>query len=359
MPRTPNVWFVVGLLALVATLAGCEEDVPKATLITHMRTLGARQEVVGDETRSNPKPGETARLTWAMAYPKLETSDDELASLFITCTAPTRFTGNPVCQELINLAQGRTTGLGFSFGGTPTGCDVRPNGSETTAGIRLTCVTGTPALDVIVTEEMKTPRLVQGIICRNGIPRFDLDSPTGASCQRKAGVSEKNFESITVYGTVTVATKNSEENLNPDADQIDLHLRTSESSSPRPWNPTPPEMLPELEDDCSTANRDVVLTSNGHPEVIQLDYPKQPSSERAEDLVFSTYATLGELSRRFTVIDGETGREDKEPDLTWELSEEEREDLLGKPKLVRFFVTVIDSRGGFGVTARDLCVVRK
>jgi hypothetical protein len=344
------------MLVLAAVTAGCEDDLPKPTLIADMRVLGARQEVVGAESRSTPRPGETARLTWAMAYPDVAAKDDALASLFIVCTAPTRYTGTPVCQELVDVATGRSTGLGFSFGGLPTGCDVKPNSTQTVSGIRLQCVTGTPIVDVPIAKSIKTQRLVQGVICRNGTPRFDLSSPTGASCSQKPNTKEEDFESVTVYGTVDVATAQDDENGNPDLKLAMLSVRTSESSRARTWTTTPADALPKLERDC--ASSDAVLPTNGYPEVILIDYPKQPSSEGQEDLVFSSYATFGELSRRFTVIEGDTSLQVDAPDLTWELSEEERTELIGSPKLIRFFFTVLDGRGGFDITTRELCVNR-
>jgi hypothetical protein len=349
----------LGFAALLLGLAlgGCEDDLPKVTLIDHMRVLGARQEVVGDEMRATPKPGETAHLTWAVAFPDVETTEDELASFFIVCTAPTRYTGTPVCQEFIDAAQGRTTGLGFGFSQPPEGCDKQPNSTQTIAGIRLVCVTGSPQLNVPVARTVKGGRLVQGIICRNGIPQLDLESPTGASCRKKPSAKQSDFEEITVYGTVNVATKSSEENENPSIALAELSVRTSESSKPRPWNPAPADALPDLVRDCSKASSDVILPTNGYPVVIQVDYPEKAPHERDEDLVFSTYTTLGELSRRFTVFES-TGEKVDAPDLTWELSEDERTELVGKPKLVRFYFTVVDGRGGFDVTARELCINR-
>jgi hypothetical protein len=356
--RSPQsgAWSLLALLLGLAA-SGCEDDLPKVTLIDHLRVLGARQEVVGDEMRAIPKPGETAHLTWSVAYPDVETTDDQLASVFIVCTAPTRYTGTPVCQEFIDIAQGRQTGLGIGFSQPPEGCDVKANSTQTIAGIRIVCVTGTPQLNVPVAKTAKGGRLVQGIICRNGIPQIDLQSPTGASCRKKPGAKESDFEEITVYGTVNIATEPSEQNENPDIALADLSVRTSESSKPQPWTATPADALPDLVKDCSTASSDVILPTNGYPVVIQVDYPKQPASERTEDIVFSTYTTFGELSRRFTVFESSGAKVDA-PDLTWELSEEERTDLVGNPKVVRFYFTVVDGRGGFDVTTRDLCINR-
>lgn len=339
-------------LALVASFFGCEEDLPKASLIEHMRVLGGRTEVVGDEGRSTPRPGEKARLSWAMAYPEFESGDDALSSLFLVCTAPQRFTGNPVCQELIDAAQGRGRPIGGLFANPPDSCDANPDSIQTVAGIRLYCVSGTPELELTIDDKIKTDRLIQGIICRGGTPQFDLESPVGATCWANPGVDQEDVESIAVYGTVAVADEEDEENQNPDIDEMTLRF----SKARRAWNPTPEADLPQLIDDCSTFAQDVVLQSRGFPEIIEIDYPRRGSEE--EDLIISNYATFGELSRRFTVFESEAARDTEEPDLTWELSEQERAELLEKPKLVRFYFTVMDGRGGFDLTTRELCIYR-
>jgi hypothetical protein len=353
MRRASTVWLVAAL-SMIAT-QGCEEDLPKVTLIEHMRVLGAKQEVIGDEMRAVPKPGETVKLTWEMAFPDLTTTDDDLASFFIECTAPSRYTGTPVCQEFIDAAQGRATGLGFGFSQPPMGCDVKPDSSQTVAGIRLVCVTKTPTIDVKIAKSVKSARLVQGIICRNGIPRIDLNSPTGASCERKPNVDSDDFEAITVYGTVNVATEPRQENQNPDISKATFRIG-GENAGGNLWLPTDPELLPGYIEDCSTAPRGTLATSDGFTKVITIAYPRQ-TTEKTEDIVFSIYATFGELSRRFTVFES-TGEQVEAPDLTWELSEEERADLVAKPKLVRFYFTVVDGRGGFDITTRYVCIDR-
>jgi hypothetical protein len=346
------------LVLSLASLFGCEDDLPKASLLSHMRVLGARTEVVGDEMRSTPRPGETARLTWTVAFPDYDTSQDELSSLFLVCTAPSRFTGTPVCQEIVDVATGRGRPIGGLFGSQPMGCDVRPDSVQTVGGIRLYCVSGRPELEVKIDRNVEADRLIQGVICRNGIPQFDLQNALGVSCVGKAGVDPSEVEQIAVYGTIGISKDTEEENLNPDLGRMRLGLRAEKSSRAVAWNPTPAEQLPELIQDCSQADSSVVLSSNGYPGVIELSYPEDAES-KDEDLVFSTYATYGDLSRRFTVIDAESGRDPDEPDQTWELSEDERDKSFGEPKLVRFYFTVLDGRGGFDITTRELCVNRR
>lgn len=343
-------------LGMLMCLAACEDDLPAVTLIAHMRVLGARTEVQGDPSRSNPKPGETARITWPVAFPSFDTSDDQLASLFLNCTAPDRYTGVPVCQELIDVATGkRSPGFGFDV---PTGCDVKPDSVQMVNGIQLICVTGEPSFDVKTAESTKASRLVQGIICRNGVPQFNLMSPTGASCVKNDGVKDSDFEEISVTGIIDLQLEESEENHNPDQGLFELQIRPDSSGDRHPWKPIPSDDLPGYVEDCSSAPRFAIETNSGHLQVIEIGYPKDKLED--EDLVFSIYATLGEMSHRFTVIENmpDENAEDA-PDLTWELSEEQRDQLLDKPTLVRFYITATDGRGGFDYTTREICVSRE
>jgi hypothetical protein len=348
----------IAIAALLSCcVAGCDDDLPKVTLLSHMRILGARTEVDGDRSRSTPKPGESARMTWSVGFPDAAVGDDQLASLFLSCTAPDRYTGNPVCQEIIDAATGkRPPGFGLD---APTGCDVNPNSTQMVANIELICVTGTPTLDVKVPASAKQKRLVQGIICRNGVPQFDLSVPTGVSCRRNDGVSAHDFESISVSGMLAVQFEDTDENHNPNHELLEVSMRSDKAGTGRPWLPTPSEMLPALVEDCSSAPPGVIETNSGHTQVIEISYPRD-QLEDDEELVISTYATLGELSRRFTVIEREPVPESEEPpDQTWELTEEQRDALLDKPTLVRFFFTMSDGRGGFDVTTREVCVARQ
>jgi hypothetical protein len=43
--------------------------------------------------------------------------------------------------------------------------------------------------------------------------------------------------------------------------------------------------------------------------------------------------------------------------LTWEMTKKERDEIGPDGKLVRFFFSVLDHRGGFDITSRALCVL--
>ena len=58
------------LLGCSALVLACADNLPKATEIVHMRVLGAKLEVVGDETgRATPKPGEQVKVSFDTVFP--------------------------------------------------------------------------------------------------------------------------------------------------------------------------------------------------------------------------------------------------------------------------------------------------
>lgn len=345
-----------------ALLVGCEDDLPKATLIEHMRILGARTEVIGDESRSTPRLGERATVSFAVTYPELEAGDDELSSLFWACTFPTTFAGTPVCEELIEAAQ---AGIDPSLDETSFSCEGFAGAPVQLGGITATCVDGTPRIEVPIEPDFAGPaKLIQGIVCRNGTPELDLQSPTLVRCDPDSGASSSEVESIPVYGSVSVAREDGDENQNPSRDRIDLYLRVPNSGTPVPWPPSPPDQtLEQLAQACADGT---IPRRDRFREFISIGYG--PDDED-EPMQFSTAATYGELSRRFTVIEPED-RSDDPPDeepvsddddirpseFAWSPTEDQRRELADEPQLVRFYISVLDGRGGFDVTNRELCV---
>jgi hypothetical protein len=352
----------LSLLALcLALVFGCEDTLPRASEIKHMRVLGAVTELAGDATRSTPKPAETATVTWSMAYPDVAQDDSELASMFATCTAPTRFSGQPVCQELLDAAQGSNlTDVVAGAAGLrgQKSCADMPDQRIEAGPFSLTCVTGTPHSDVKVEPSYKAAaKLVQGIICRNGSPTLDVDDPTGVRCEPHKGVKASLIESIPVYGTVPVQYKNSDLNQNPSLDAATFSFGESELS----WPTLTFEESAVLADDCAAAAVDgQVLSSNGKDEQITIEYDaaaRELHDKEPEALEFSTYVTIGELDRRFTVFASDA-KPPLKSTLKWTISKEQRDKLGDKSQLVRFYFTVLDHRGGFAITRRELCLGR-
>jgi hypothetical protein len=352
----------------VVCLAACQIDLPVASEIEHMRVLTAFAEVQGDAQRSSPAPGETASVTWAMAYPNHDQDDSELASMFYVCTAPERFSGTPFCQEFIDLAQAgpnaAAAALGGSLGaGDLPDCARDPDRVWDLGPFRLVCVTGTPKLDISIPDSYRaSAKLMQGIICRNGTPRFELADQPRLVCD-EAREPNAEREEISVYGTVPVQYDADTENHNPRTDAFQLSFGDGPS---KVWEASDELLGEDLSDSAceEPALRERVKVSDDHKEAreeeITLGYDASAREDfegKPEPLTFSVYTTFGSLSARFTVFrsDAETPLERK---IKWELSDEEREQLKKSSKYVRFYFTVQDGRGGYAITRRDLCVSR-
>ena len=155
------------LVGGVVGVSGCENDLPRASNIERMRVLGGLVQVIGDESRSTPKPGEKARLTWSMAYPDPNLDDSSLASVFFTCTAPEQFSGVPLCQELLDVARGGSISgvLTAAMEGQDVDCGKTPDRTFQVGPFTVACVTGTPRIDVAIAKDATIPgKLVRGII---------------------------------------------------------------------------------------------------------------------------------------------------------------------------------------------------
>jgi len=339
-----------------AGVSGCENDLPRASNIEHLRVLGGRVEVIGDESRSTPKPGESARLSWSMAHPDADADDSNLASVFFTCTAPEQFSGVPICQELIDVAKGGSISaiLDAAKDKEQPDCVAHPDRTYHLGPFSVICVTGTPKLDVAIPKDSKVAgKLVRGIICQNGAPRFDANDPTGMSCEAAAD------EHIAVYGTVPIQYEDKDENRNPNVDAASMLFH----DPPVPWTPVPEDVFAELNDETclDEAKAKHVMHSDGHEEQITLRYDAEQREEhngKPETLQFSVYTTLGKLSQRFTIF-SPTSELPLKHSFNWELTEDERKELNEKSKHVRFFFVLMDGRGGYATTTRDLCVNRR
>jgi hypothetical protein len=355
---------------LALALGACNNTLPKATSIVHMRVLGAQTAVVGDPARATPKPGEKATLTWTMAFPSVEESDSELSSLFISCTAPTHFTGIPTCQELIDAVQA-PGGAAAPFAVLPMqggSCKGYEGKSLTVGSISSTCVTHTPKLTVKIEPDSKVrAKLVLGIICRNGTPFLNPQSASLFGCDAKAGVKSSDVETIGVYGTIPIEHTAADANQNPDIGLATLKIAAAGGAvldAVAAWPETKLADVPAMDDDCKDAAKaNLITTADGEVDTIRIGYPAKPRELHqgvAETLEFSVYATAGELERRFTLFppDHAVVGGQMQDELTWKLSNAEKSAVGPNGKLVRFFFTLLDHDGGYDSTMRAVCVMR-
>ena len=349
------------MVALGFAAMGCNNDLPLASQISHMRVLGAALEVAGDAARTTPMPGETARMTWSMAYPDPTQDNSQLAAMFFVCTAPKEFAGTPVCQELLDIAQGGSISaiVAATRGKDAPDCAKFPDRVYDLGPFSVVCVSNTPKLDIPVEHDFKADaKLVRGTICRNATPQFDDQDPTGMSCKRNDGVQPSDVEGIAVYGTVPIQYSDDDKNENPSTDAIKFAFH----DPPLEWTALSEQASAALnDDDCldaSMARR--VMHSEGSDELIALYYDadaREIHDGKPEALELSGYCTFGKLGRRFTVFDSDAEVPLKST-FHWSLSVDERTQLNGKSKRVRFYFTVMDHRGGYAVVTRDLCVDR-
>jgi hypothetical protein len=319
-----------------------------------MRVLGSRFEVIGDEERASPKPGETLRVSFATVFPDLDQNTDESQLMMLACTAPTRYTGGlPICQELLDVALSDQASEA-DVSGLPTGripCDLVPPGGFALGSVSVHCVDGPPELEVEVPKSFTAEQmLVVGILCERGEAFVDPESSSIFACE------DASAESILLHGTIPIQHGKDDENFNPDVSllSIEPHLH-------RPWDPL--GGLELSKDGCAGVDRD-------DPRLPQIDtmynelriyYPAKAREKGPdglpEPLEISLHATDGEVDRRFTLFRPEDEGDDDgllESRVTFHPPDADEVPRGGR--VVQFFVTLRDQRGGFSLERYALCV---
>jgi hypothetical protein len=371
------------VLAGAALLLGCESDLPQATEIEHMRVLGARFDVVGDEARSTPKPGETLRVSMPVVFPSAAESTADVETLLIGCTGPDRYTGGlPLCQEFVDAAlsgQSVTSGLPLDS----LNCDMIDNIPESlrkNGALSIQCVRGEPSVDLEVPEDFSAEQLLfLGVVCERGQARIDANDPLLFGCDDDDG-----GEVIRVHGLANVELEADDENFNPSLAQ-GLELSRDEpfqiTREGVPWLPydyeePPPErgcqtFRPFRDEEIENARDENLqkaaemdrakrwhsVVAGAHKIVLRYEADAREKFEGApENLEFTVYTTVGEMERRFTLFAGEDEGEDGvlQGELDWEPPNPS--DVPAGGELVRFFITLRDQRGGFAMTERVLCL---
>ncbi|MBC7173746.1 MAG: hypothetical protein H5U40_15000, partial [Polyangiaceae bacterium] len=92
---------VLALLVLGALASGCAPDMTSSSLLVRSRALAARVTVDTDETRANPRPGESATVEVFVADPGAKVA--RTWWLRVCEPAPTSF-GMPICRSLDYIA---------------------------------------------------------------------------------------------------------------------------------------------------------------------------------------------------------------------------------------------------------------
>ena len=381
--RSTRICSTAALLGLFALLHGCDDDLPRATEIVHMRVLGAQLEVAnptdGDATRATPKPGEKVRVTLPIGFPALEPEPNgdvlslprkqaRVSSLIVACTAPDRYTGGiPICQELIDLAE-----LAADVPPEDIPDDVpallmpfRCDGSMSFSlggPLSVNCTEGTPVVELTVPADYERERLLfSGIVCERGTPIARADQQEPFACCEPSDSDDpseckeiERGEAIRVHGLIPVQQRKADVNHNPDIDALRIVREVNGA-----WNPVDPSLLTVMnETDCKRVadaqeNKADFPLLYGHIDfTLKYDGKKRERFEgQPEQLEITLYTTHGEMERRFTLFDPQDN------DLSSTLRyTPPKKDIPGGGQLVRFYASVRDQRGGFSLAEYALCL---
>ena len=355
------------LFASLAALSACDDDLPKATEIVHMRVIGAQLQVLDDEERATeratPKPGETVRVSLATVFPGLEREDGNFVplqtkqrrvrSLIVGCTAPDRYTGGiPVCQELIDIATGAVDApLPEEIPGLAGRREECPGSMSGTFGaLSYHCMEGLPVFELQIPKDYRPNRILfSGIVCERG------NAGASADAQEPFFCANEGEEAIRVHGLIPVQQKDSDANDNPDIGALKIQREVNGG-----WNPVRSELLtPENETMCQPVSESLpgdradlpLLYGNIDFKLSFNPKARDDFEGKPEPLEITLYATHGEMERRFTVFDPD------DTDLTATLRyTPPKKDIPDRGQLVRFYATVRDQRGGFSMAEYALCV---
>lgn len=345
------------VLGCCALALGCADNLPKATEIVHMRVLGAKLQVVGDESRATPKPGEQVKVTFDTVFATQKGSTKDAQMMLINCTAPTRFTGGiPICQEFLDAAMGGNTmdvQNALAMGGqTQLRCSDLPGPVES-GGVGLRCLAGEPAPTLNVRKDFSAERMLfLGVLCEKGTPLIDVDDPALFSCEHNSG------ETLRVNGLITIQHDKAQANHNPSLADLTLVM----DPYTKPWLPNgdlPSDNNCRGEEQPEQTKPLTLPYADPGTHKLLLSYDAAAREEHdgeLETLELTIYTTAGEMERRFTLWnpDDPTHKGKLEADVDWDPPN--AEDLPGGGKLARFFITLRDQRGGFDFEERAACV---
>lgn len=371
MRRSIFISFMIA--GIVVLLSSCSLDLPMVSQIEDTRVIGARVNVPDDSTLAWPNPGETAQVSWVVVHPKLEEDNESLQSMFITCTPAPISIGIPFCIEFFSLGEGienwrrDLTGI---LGSRRITCDDLSQISNFSDELpedfpfNLFCVDGEPSFELSIPENSSSKsRLVLGVICDHGIPVINTDEDLYKSipfgCELKKGGEE-----ILVTLKVPIQKEDIDPNHHPSLDDARFEI------DGRNWPEVQREelleyLLPSDADkerfDCEQAVQDDVLIelgSEGHLLSVEFDSDDidtftDDGEKESEDLIIAHYSTAGKIMRDISIVRSDfktTGF-----DVEWTPPEE----IPEEGRLVRFFFTVRDGRGGFDSIMRALCLREK
>lgn len=309
------------LLAACAVSLGCEQPkLPKSWRLTYTRVLAVRSEVVGDEARATPEPGERLRVKVLIVG---DQPVEELSYALVVCPAAppngevSRCAGEPALSERGELRAGQLSLWRELIVELDVSDESALEGAE-----RLH---------------------VGGTICTDG--SAELGEGGEGRCV------DGDAQPVTFTAHIALALDDSDQNQNPvlseDAIRFDDEV----------WSPYALGQLPSDEDAGAEADagaaagESIAARADGEKHTIAVsleDAGRETSEQGPEELLLSHYVTAGVLERRFSVL--ERDQDGREPmRIKWHMPRVDEPPA----RLLAVFV-LRDQRGGVAYALREL-----
>lgn len=282
-------------LGVVLLLLGCSEDTADVSLVTYARVVGVRVEAAEDAERSTPRNDEGANAQVLVIGPN---GSANVTYAMLLCAAAPQNGTLPACA----------------------GPTLATNASSNP--------TATPELSWSELEDTSGANelLILGTVCEQGTPVLDPNAVGQCEEPESRGVSFANHVTL-------LNAEESNTNHHPSLDAAQLTLDAD------PWNAG----------DCGAT-----LPRDGKERTITLtlgDARREQIDGENEELLLSWFATDGELSQHFSVLEVDD-TEDRTLELTWTAP---KANVTPERETAIFTLVLRDQRGGIDWLTRTLC----
>lgn len=301
--------------ALASLLASCDEiDLPKSWALTYPRVLAMRSEVIGDEARATPHPGEALRLRTLIIGQK---PIERLSYALLLCPALPTSGGLPACAGDPFVTVDGVLGEDEPFTGELA-----------------------VELDVPDDDQLKGVErfLVIGTACSEGEARLPDDEHDPGDCK---GSSEPP---LTWVGTVTIARDEDEDNANPVLADDAIRFDDEDWAPPATDSDEPPALRAAADGELHTVKLNLSASE------------REQVDGKPEALLVSHFVTAGKLQKRFSALEP-SQLDDKVLEVEWHSPHPPADEK--PPEMVRMVFVLRDQRGGVDFTTRELAIDAK
>jgi hypothetical protein len=308
-------WLRALLASGLALVAGaCDEiDLPKSWAIAYPRVLAQRSEVVGDETRATPAPGESLRVRVLIAGPE---PIERLSYVVVAC--PTVRTNGelPECSAEPLIALDGVLG------------EDEPFTDELALELQLPDEDALQGVDEL---------LIAGSACTDGDARGPGD-PRAGECK---GSDEP---ALTWAGNVRLARRERDHNHNPELRDEAIAF------DGEVW----PTAVPPDQDEGT-----VTVIADGEPHQIEVslgESGRERFDGEPEELLLSHFTTAGPLERRFSVLEA-GDPDDRALSVEWRSPRPPPD--VKPPASAKLYFVLRDQRGGVAFARRTAAIEAK